>query len=59
MAIAEAQTIARRPPPIRWEQSHATTTLPDVLQSNLDAGRANKPAFIDARAGTLGVRPAP
>ena len=33
-----------------WAQSHAITTSPPTCCSrNLDAGRANKPAYIDAR----------
>ena len=42
----------------RWAKSHATTISPPMsCKRNLDAGRANKPAYIDAR-GTYDLWPA-
>ena len=52
MAIAEAQTIAPAAADPVGAIPRDYNFAADVLQSNLDAGRANKPAYIDARGVT-------
>jgi benzoate-CoA ligase family protein len=52
MAIAEAQTIAPGAPDPVGAIPRDYNFAADVLQGNLDAGRANKPAYVDARGTT-------